>query len=244
MHALFHGTTSSRAAQIVRDGWRKMSLEAEVDAVAAACGVEADAIWANLRARYRFVDGATRGECVSFATSLLMGDSWAQRAPEIRHEALFAAWRLLHPQLADDANAQIDGSVWVLRHMLDDAPAVLRVELTDEQLLSCREGGFFSSELADLEDLALVWDGLPEIEVPFTVAAELTPEVVAVPRRVSGAVALHLLGLHPDEWVRRAKANEFGVPHRDRYGHLTWAWDDLVTAVVPEQWERRVPVWE
>lgn len=242
MRSLFHGTTRSRAESIRDEGWTIRPLAEEVDAVATTHQVSTDAIWADLRARRRFVDGATRGQVASFATSLEQGDSWAQRAPEIRSEALHAAWRILHPDLAEDPDAQIDGEIWALRQCLEDPPAIVRAELTDDELVrECSYGGLTRGSL-DRDHLELLWDGLPEIEVPLPVTPDRVREVMVLPRRIRGAVAVHLLALTPDDWIQRAKAGEFGVPHRDRYGQLTWAWDDLAEHVVAEQWERRVPL--
>ncbi len=244
MHALFHGTTLSRARKIEAEGWLQRPLDDEVKSVAKQLNVDPLAIWADLRVRHRFVGGETRGQVASFATTMQMGDSWAQRAPEIRNEALYAAWRLLHPELTDDKDAQIDGEVWVLRQQLEDPPAVLTIELTDDELLNCKLGGFYSSNMPDdLQEVLEDWSSQPEIEVPLPIDASRVRAVIERPRRVRGSIALHLLGLAPDEWMRRAQAGEFGVAHQDRYGQWTWAWSDLAVSVVPSQWERRVPVW-
>ena len=34
-----------------------------------------------------------------------------------------------------------------------------------------------------------------------------------------------------------------GIRIRDGYDQLRWAWHDLASAVIPEQWNRRVTVW-
>lgn len=58
--------------------------------VSAQHGIDARAIWDDLSTRARWVDGARRGRVVSFATTGHKAVPWAQRAPEIRTEALTA----------------------------------------------------------------------------------------------------------------------------------------------------------
>jgi hypothetical protein len=202
--------------------------------VAEQHGAPASALWDDLVANGRWVEESSRGQVISLATTFdSAAQRWAQRAPEIRREALRAVFRYNNPGVTLGGNLAED--IWVLRQVVDDPPAVVTVEIDQEDLNVCRAGAYARGKrIGDLP---------PEI-FRFLAEVELSPssphaivQVTEVPRLVSGSSAMHLLDLEKDEWIKRARQGMYGDPVRDLFGHLQWDWQRLKDEVVEWRWD-------
>jgi hypothetical protein len=90
---LWHGTTKSAAERIVDQGFDPVDTVAIVGAVARDHGLAETDLLMTLKAVGRFVTVQDRrDDAVWFATSRANANKWAQRAPEVRWEALWAVW--------------------------------------------------------------------------------------------------------------------------------------------------------
>lgn len=138
---VFHGTTWSAAQRITRGGFEPRSVSALVAEVSAETGVDPDAIAEDLTAYSRFaVIDPARSDTVSLATDRPLAPSWAQRAPEARWEALWAVYRIAHPELGYDWNTSDEGHWWVMSRMVGDPPVLIECRAALGALLRCPPG--------------------------------------------------------------------------------------------------------
>ncbi len=211
---LFHGTTLSAARRVEREGWLPRDMREVVADVATEHGREAREVWAELAGQgqaYATQDG--RGRWASFALRHdVAALDWAQRAPEIRREALWAVWRLENPGRAADWPVHTDGHLFVLRHLADDQPAVVEVSFDYDELvaLGAMSGGFHLRPLLPEDMLRAEAVRIPEVAIPAPLPPPPGLRVHEVERAVDWDVFALLLGLERDEFVEQAEAGAFG----------------------------------
>ncbi|MBU9766951.1 hypothetical protein FR943_24325 [Mycobacterium sp. TNTM28] len=122
---VYHGTRVSMAERIMRDGFAPLPVSELIEAVTVAHDVTADALMADLEAYKRFAVVDPRTDTVFTTGNPVKAGSWADRAPEATWEALWAVYRIRHPELGWDWNSSQEGHLWVLAQRLADPPAVL-----------------------------------------------------------------------------------------------------------------------
>lgn len=246
---LFHGTTARAAAGIVRDGWQAMDPAALVRDVALAHGVQPELVWEELRTEPQaFLHGDDRGGVASFCLRFgVAAHEWAQRAPEARREALWSIWRLQNPDRARDWTTQVDGHLWVLAHLVDDAPAVIEIQVSYAELMEWRATGASNGHTNKLPPRELLLHPdvhFPEIAIGVPLWFPKNEMVVhPVERHVDWDLFAALLGMDRDTFIGEAERGALGPKGRGGAG-APWrgtAWWPL-TQVVRVLRERGRPV--
>lgn len=223
---LFHGTTLEAAEQIRTAGWQARDLLGTVEELAARHEVEVDAVIDDLRRynRFMFVE-ADRGRVASFAPNYeTAAGSWAQRAPEVEWDALWAIWRIKYSGETDlyHWNLDVPGQAWVAEQMAPHHElAVVEVALSIDNLLDLdatagRERNPITPEI--LEILSF----LPEVAVPLPFRPEVEVRIHHVERRVDWDVFAYWLGLTREEFIARDRAGAFGPSGEDHDGQPRW----------------------
>lgn len=123
---VFHGTRVSMAERIMADGFAPLPISQQIDEVAATFDLTLDALMTDLKAYNRFAIVDARPETVFVTGNRVKAGSWADRAPEATWEALWAVYRIRHPEVGWDWDSSQEGHLWVRAHRLDDPPAVLQ----------------------------------------------------------------------------------------------------------------------
>lgn len=233
MIMLHHGTTLAAANRILKEGWAVRSPEEQVALVARDYGKEPAALMEHLGRRNRFATTATRGHWASFALSEEIAiRNWAQRAPEVRWEALWGIWWLDHPEAPFEVRTvskgglekevevlPLAGEIWVFQQMYREPLAVVSLSMSYEKLigLNAKTEGFEHEPLPSAR--ALSGRGGPQppgvaVPCPFRPpGSRLTMRPIE--RIVHWYVFAYLLGLSDEEFQHRDRLGEFGVPASD-----------------------------
>lgn len=101
---VFHGTRVSTAERIMRDGFAPVPVSELIEKVADAHEVTVDALMTDLREYGRFAVVDPRPDTVFTTGNPVKAGSWADRAPEATWEALWAVYRIRHPEVGWDWN--------------------------------------------------------------------------------------------------------------------------------------------
>lgn len=230
MLMLYHGTTLAAAKRILNEGWTVQPPEEHIGSIARDYGKEPAALLEFLRETNRFATTPTRGNWASFGLNRAIAvRSWAQRAPEVRWEALWAIWRLDHPEIPieietmsrGDQVKQVEvlprtGEAWVFQQMHQDPLAVITLTLSYEMLIGfgAKTDGFEHKPLPPVRVLS--GQGGPQppgvaIPCPFKPpGSRLT--LHPIDHIVRWRVFADVLGLSDEEFQRRDRLGEFG-PH-------------------------------
>ncbi|HWA67821.1 MAG TPA: hypothetical protein VG899_15775 [Mycobacteriales bacterium] len=236
---LFHGTTRSAAARIVREGWEQRPALVIIEQVAAEWDVDVSTLGENIRDYAGFGLFSGRGATVSFDTDpIATAHSWAQRSPETRWEALWAVWRLRNPRLAETWTTEAQGRAWVHQQMSNDFAAMITWTTTYGELvaLGARRGGFGRSS-----GLAAVWEGgSMEIEV----SAPFRPEPGAietehVDRIVDAQLLSYLLGVDVRDLADLRESGQLPAPDSEAFElrvgeRRPWWWTSSVEPLLQE----------
>lgn len=213
---LFHGTTTDAAQGIVTDGFTQFDPTDAVDQVARQHGHSPAEVWRVLESDAGFwLTRGIRGADASFALQFdIAAHSWAQRAPEFRREALWAVWLLDHPDHDRPWTQHAAGHLWVNAHLSLQAPVVLEVQVSVEELLEWSASAVMNGRPLPLDSQNvsfLLRPGIPEIAIPTTLW--FPPEDFTqhhVQRRVEWEEFALLLGMGTDEFIAASNAGEFG----------------------------------
>lgn len=190
---LYHGTRQSRAAAILRDGFRPTPVADQIAAVARTYGTPLKAIYDHpmMEGQFSTLHPDRAGTLSTTADEYTAG-RWAQHAPEATSDALRAVFALTHPDI--DYAASAAAVFWVLAQRVDDPPVVIKV---GAPISALQRHGFSAGETASEilrqqlsgsrsgnPETALV-DALTSFGFHFRTAAEWripieTGEVVAV----------------------------------------------------------------
>jgi hypothetical protein len=246
MITLFHGTTLSAAERILDEGWTVQPPQAVVAEVAAAHGLDPLAVTDHLTERGRFAAGETRGSWASFSLDeVITVHGWAQRAPEVRWEALWAVWRLGHPEVPfevevlsqEGVTKEVDylprpGEAWVFQQMRADRLALITLSISYDKLiqLGAMTEGFEHKPLPPRRALGprtpVVLPGVA-IPAPFRPSRSRL-ELLEIDRDVPWTLFAELLGIEDDQFQLRDRRGEFGppasrgVPRRDKGETRPW----------------------
>lgn len=213
--SLFHGTTLDAAEQIRAGGWQVRDLTAMVGQLATRHGVAVADVIDDLRRYGRFmVTERDRGQVASFTCDPeTAAGSWAQRAPEVEWDALWAIWRIKHSgQTAMyHWNQDVPGRAWVLEQMAHQELALVEVRITLEELYErgAMAGGFARGPLTP--ELASLIPRLPEVSLPLPFRPSTQITIHQVERRVGWDVFAHWLGVTRDDFIAHEQEGRFGA---------------------------------
>lgn len=216
---VFHGTRVSMAERIVADGFAPLPVSAQIEAVAAGHDVPVEALQADLREYGRFAVLDPRPGTVFVTGNPVKAGSWADRAPEATWEALWAVYRIRHPEVGWYWNNSQEGHLWVLAQRLDDPPAML-LAAAPLGALRNRHGSdtaadLFRDAMEDGSEDALqtarrLFVGSPEW---LADPADLTARgFVPVPARVDHGLMLFMSGETEDAFHEQLRVNHWGEP--------------------------------
>ena len=211
---LHHGTIMQAASSIIREGWKPMDEMDAVAEVATAHDLSPAGVTQHLQKKSESGFHVGRARTVSFAPSRADAEhGWAQRAPEVEFEALWAVYQMKHPTLDDPLClvSDIAGQAWVWDQMRTDQPAVVSYKTCYTEMidLGARVPGFRAKPLPPMELLDLA----PEIvyDLPFKLDRNRLT-VTPIARHLPWDVFAHKLGLGQEEFERCAANGDFGVP--------------------------------
>ena len=230
---LWHGTTKSAAERIVDQGFDPVDTAAIVGAVARDHGLAETDLLMTLKAAGRFVAVQDRrDDAVWFATSRANANKWAQRAPEVRWEALWAVWWLNHGgfELLPYPWLDLEASGWHAHQFFTDPPAIIEVKVPINRVQDKYQEPLSPDVLADIEIDA------PELSVSHPIPAEWIVGYEILPREIEFTAAAGILGLEIAELGRRVDSGDI-IPCRrpqEEYGS-DWYWhlDEFMT-LLPE----------
>lgn len=213
---VFHGTRVSMAERIMRDGFAPLPVSELIEAVAVAHDVTVDALMADLQTYNRFAVVDPRTDTVFTTGNPVKAGSWADRAPEATWEALWAVYRIRHPELGWDWNMSDEGHLWVLAQRLADPPAVLEATAPLGAIRSRRgrpaaERFLAAIESGDPEAVAQehrMFGKTPEwlVDPGDITARAFTP----VPARVDNDPLLFLSGESEETFREQLRADHWG----------------------------------
>jgi hypothetical protein len=212
--SLFHGTTLEAAVQIRNEGWRARDLTGRIGELARRHDVSVADVVHDLRRYNRFmVIEKDRGEVASFTPDYeAAAGRWAQRAPEVEWDALWAIWRIKYSGEQDmyHWNLDVAGHAWVLEQMAHRNLAVVEIALTIEGMLElgARVGGFAHGPLTP--ELVPLLPGLPEVSLPLPFQPSTEPIIHLLERRVGWDIFAHWLGLTNEQFAAMDEAGRFG----------------------------------
>lgn len=223
---LFHGTTLDAAEQIRAEGWRVRDLAGMVGELATRHEVPVADLIADLHRYNRFMlIEKDRGQVASFTPDIeTAAGSWAQRAPEVEWDALWAIWRIKHSGETEmyHWNLDVPGHAWVLEQMAHQKLAVVEVALTVDELfeLGARVGGFARGQLTP--ELLPLLPGLPEVSLPLPFRPSSEVIIHQLQRRVGWDVYAHWLGLTREEFIAHENAGRFGPAGEGKFAMSPW----------------------
>jgi hypothetical protein len=214
---LWHGTTESAAKQIAVDGFKPADTTAVMTLTAGECGADPADTIAALRAAGRFVliqDG--RDNAVWFASHREEAARWAQRAPEVRWEALWGVWWQTHGGLETMPAPWADpvAAAWHAERFFADPPAVVEVRIPLSRIQDRYQAAVPTDQAAVLASDAT------EVTVAFPIPADWVVDYEIVPRRIDFVAAAGLLGLTTAELAQRVDTGEIaGCKAPEVLGH-------------------------
>lgn len=215
---VFHGTRVSMAERIVADGFAPLPVGQQIEAVAAAYDIPVKKLQADLREHNRFAVLDPRPDTVFVTGHPVKAGSWADRAPEATWEALWAVYRIRHPELGWYwSNAQ-EGHLWVLAQRLDDPPAMVFATAALEALRDGDGGGTAADLFADAMHAGGTQKALAAARRTFVGSAEwlvgpcdLTARGYApVPVRVDNYLLMFMAGQTWETFVEQVNAGHWG----------------------------------
>jgi hypothetical protein len=142
---VFHGTRQSLADRILEQGFRPLSVVAQIAAVAERYNLPVETLTAHLAANHRFTLLDDRLGTVSMTADPDRAGDWAVRAPEATWDALRSAYDLLNPELGDGSNQTGKGRFWVLAQQLTDPPVIV---VAAAPVTALRSWGFSAGKTA------------------------------------------------------------------------------------------------
>lgn len=123
--SVFHGTRVSMAEKIIADGFTPLPVDEQIAWIAAEYDIAVQALMDDMKTHGSFAVVDERLDTVFVVGDRVKAGSWAERAPEATWEALWAVFRIRHPEVGWYWNSSQEGHLWVRAQRLDDPPAVL-----------------------------------------------------------------------------------------------------------------------
>jgi hypothetical protein len=243
--SLFHGTTLDAAEQIRVEGWRARDLTGMVGGLATKHEIPVADVIDDLRRYNRFMlIEKDRGQGASFTADYeTAAGSWAQRAPEVEWDALWAIWRIKYSGETEmyHWNMDVPGHAWVLEQMAHQKPAVVEVALTVDELfkLDAMVGGFARGRLTP--ELVPLLPDLPEVSLPLPFHPSTEVTIHQLERRVGWDVFAHWLGLTREEFIAHDDASRFGPAGEGEFAMRPW-WSLSAVDAILERVDAGTPV--
>ena len=217
---VFHGTRVSMAERIVADGFAPLPVVEQIEAVAAAHDVPLETLMVDLRAYNRFVIADPRSDTVFVTRHPVKAGGWADRAPEATWEALWAVYRIHHPEIGWYWNSSQEGHLWVQAQRLADPPALLLATAPLGALRDRDEGRTAADLFDDVEDAADPGEAIKTAQWLFGVTSEWLVDpaditargFMPVPARVDHDLMLFMSGESKETFVEQLRADYWGEP--------------------------------
>jgi hypothetical protein len=232
---IFHGTRVSLAERIIEGGFAPLPVVEQIEAVAAAHNVPVDAVMEDLKAYNRFAIVDERPNIVFVTGNPIKAGGWADRAPE----ALWALYRIRHPEVGWEWNASQQGHLWVLAQRLGDPPAVF---LAAAQLgvLRNRSGGRTAADLfrdaaedSDMENAVKTANWLFRMSPEWLVdPADIIPRGFMVSSRVGHPLLYFMSGESSEAFGEQLRSGFWGELGEVTDGDDPWHPFDQVWALL------------
>ena len=229
---LFHGTTHGRAERMLKTGLRPPAPMEEVARVANQFDLDAGVVAADLDLMKRFSAWRHDDRALYTTTSFEKARSYASRAPEVEWEALWAVYRIAHPELGFAWNQSNEGHLWVLNQQSYDVPVVLELVVPGSTVRSFEEPEQIRL-LSELQSAGKVYGR----EVKLPAGGEFSVKSLTVcDRWVDGSLLLFIHGGPVEQLVAEVDSGLWGSP--DVYHHeRMWRWADVRRGLSPERME-------
>lgn len=216
---VFHGTRTSLAERILRNGFAPLAVTQQIKNVAADYNVSTDDVEGDLKAYNRFAVVDPRPDTVFVTGDAAKAGSWADRAPKATWEALWAVFRIQHPEVGWNWNISHEGHLWVLVQRLEDPPAALEASAPLGALRNRNNGrtaadGFREAIESGSTDSLLSQRWLFRASPEWLVdPCDLTPtSYQTVPTRVDHDLILFMSGESKETFVEQLDADFWGEP--------------------------------
>lgn len=216
---IFHGTRTSLAERILRNGFAPLAVTDQIKKVAEEYSVSMDDLMGDLKAYNRFAVVDPRPDTVFVTGDAVRAGSWADRAPEATWEALWAIYRIQHPEVGWNWNMSDEGHLWVLAQRLDDPPAVLEASAPLGALRNRNSGrtaadGIREAIQSGSTDSLLTERWLFRASPEWLVdPGDITPTgYQVVPARVDHDLMLFMSGESKETFVEQLRADYWGAP--------------------------------
>lgn len=228
---VFHGTRVSMAERIVADGFAPLPVTEQIETVAAEHDVTVEALTADLREYGRFAVVDERPDTAFVTGNPLKAGSWADRAPEAVWEALWAVYRIRHPEVGPNWNMSDEGHLWVLAQRLADPPAMLLAAAPLGALRHRGGGGTAADLFRNAIEAGGSEDALKRARWLFVMSpewlvdpADITPRgFTPVPARVDHDLMLFMSGESKETFIEQLCAGHWGEPGPSaRDGDTPW----------------------
>lgn len=230
--SVFHGTRRSFAEEISKVGFAPISVADQLQAVAVDHDVALEDLLSDLETYGRFAILDPRPNSIYFVGDRDRAGSWADRAPEATWEALWAVYRIRHPQLGDDWWQSDEGHWWVLAQRLADPPVVVEANATLGALRYRRS----ESTAADLfRDRNAAGDSVDDTLERFMATPEWMADPQSVtyvgyqhlPTRVDPSLMRFMTGEDDDAFYVQLEAGRWGAPAGSHHGTIWYSFEDL-----------------
>ncbi|MDH6245523.1 hypothetical protein [Mycobacterium sp. OTB74] len=235
---VFHGTRVSMAERIMRGGFAPLSVAEQIEAVAVAHDVPVEALMDDLTAYNRFAVVDQRPDTVFVTGHPVKAGSWADRAPEATWEALWAVYRIRHPEIGWYWNSSQQGHLWVQAQRLADPPALLLATAPLGALRDRGDGRTAADLFADVAEAADLDEALETAQWLFRVTPEwlVAPADITarghmpVPMRVEHPLAYFMSGETSESFGEQLRSDFWGEPGAVTDGDDPWHPFDQVWA--------------
>lgn len=227
---VFHGTRVSLAERIVSDGFAPLPVSEQIASVATAYDVTFDSVMEDLQAYNRFAICDPRPSTVFVTGHPVKAGGWADRAPEATWEALWAVYRIRHPEIGWDWNSSWEGHLWVQAQRLDDPPTLLLVTSRYGALRGRGDGRTAADLFDDIENAADPDAAIASAKWLFRVTpewlvdpAEMIPRGhMPVPARVEHPVMYFMSGETSETFGEQLRSGFWGEPGAVADGDDPW----------------------
>ena len=219
---LFHGTSRSRAEEILIDGFRVLDFEQEISSCSSKYSISSEVLSKKLYELGRIAASRRDDKATCFSTNFEHASSYASRAPEIQWDCLWAIFSLHHPEIEiDELNQSDAGHFWILTQMEHDPPVVLTIEATRDLV-----GLEFQNLIDSQEELHKIDPTAgAEVRIEFDSFPKILT-VSSVDFRIDGSLLRFITGLSPTELAEQVIDGLWGQPIGGQWAQY-WPWSEI-----------------